>query len=191
MKRMKRFFDVLPALLMWLVLSIFLWGFVFNVLTNIPREEKIVLFADAPLKNETELALTLEEGLAEPLRAVQVREFAYAMMGSDEIEQADLYIVAASQVESYLDWFAPLPPALQEAEAVLEREGIPLGVRIYDSAAQSGAAMEYIRYGQEDYYLLVGKQSLHVQGHENAADNQAVEIALRLLSQTNEGGHAE
>lgn len=186
MKKLKQFFDLVPLLLLWLMLSVFLWGFVFTRLTDAAPENKVVLFADAPLANEATLAAALEETLSPPVEMVQVRSFDYAMMDSSEIEQSDLYIVGASEVETYRAWFAPLPPELTVHAEVLSLEGVPLGVKIWDVASQTGAAGDVIGYAapgkvQEDHYLFFGAGSLHVAGHENAVDNQAVDCALRLL----------
>ena len=186
MSRIRRVWDLIPLMLLWLMLSIFLWSFVFNFLTDTAPENKLVLFADAPLTDGTQLAVLLEEAVEAPIEMVQVRPFSYAMMGSDEIENADLYIVGESQVETYREWFAPLPPQLLEAGELLEMEGVPCGVKIYDAASGTGAATAFIGYEApgkqaEACYLFFGKNSLHVQTHDNAADDQAVNCALRLL----------
>ncbi len=185
MKRIKRFLDILPALVLWAMLSVFLWSFVFNFLTDVPPAEKVVLFIDAPLTNETRLAVQLEEAVAESIDMVQVRSFAYAMMGSEEIEAADLYIIGESTIGDYADWFAPLPQELRIG-TLLEKNGQPLGVKVWDAVAGEGLAPEIIGYtfpGKvvEDHYLLVGKNSLHVKTHEDAVDNEAVTCALELL----------
>ncbi len=190
MKKMKRFFDIVPAMLLWLMLSIFLWSFVFNLLTDVPAAEKVVVFIDAPLTNETQLAVALEEAAGDTIRMVQVRSFAYAMMSSEEIEHADVYIIGESAWETYRDWFAPLPEDLQTG-TLLHLDGQPWGVKIYDAASGKGIAPEIIGYAApgkvvEDHYLLIGKNSLHVQSHEGAVDHEAVACALALL---NEGGY--
>ena len=186
MRKIRRLLDLLPMMLMWLVLSVFLWGFVFNFLTDAAPENKIVLFADAAVPDATGLAVQLEATVTAPVEMVQVRPFSYAMMGSEAIGSADLYIVSASQAETYRDWFSPLPEALLDAGPLLEMDGIPFGVRVYNAAAGTGVASSFITYMQpgaaaEDYYLFVGSSSLHVQNHENAVDDQAVTCALHLL----------
>lgn len=187
MRRIKQFFDLAPAMIMWLMLSIFLWGFVFNFLTDAPAQEKITLFIDAPLAEETALAVRLEECIQEPVRMVQVRAFSYAMMSSDGIENADLYIIGESQLAEYQHWFAPLPGELQEAGEVLLADGVPLGVKVYDAASGTGAAARHIGYAapgkaHEDHYLFIGRNSLHLLTNENAADNQAVTCAAYVLT---------
>ena len=189
MKKMKRFFDLIPAMLLWLMLSLFLWSLVFNSLTDAPAEEKIVLFIDASLTGETQLALDLEAAAGDGIEMAQVRSFAYAMMGSEEIENADLYIIGRSAFNDYQGWFAPLPEELRNG-TLLEMDGTPYGVKVYDAATGEGLVPEIIGYTYpgkvvEDHYLLVGINSLHVEGHENAVDNEAVTCALALL---NKGG---
>ena len=181
----RRFSDMIPALLLWAMLSIFLWSFVFNFITDVPASEKVVLFIDAPLTEETRLAVQLEEVAGDTVQMVQVRPFAYAMMGSQEIEHADLYIIGESSIGEYGDWFVPLPEALRTG-TLLERDGQPIGVKVWDAATGEGVAGDVIGYTspnkvQEDHYLLVGKNSLHVQNHENAVDNEAVNCALALM----------
>ena len=121
----RRFSDMVPALLLWAMLSIFLWSFVFNFLTDVPASEKLVLFIDAPLTEETRLAVQLEDVADEHIQMVQVRSFDYAMMSSHEIENADLYIIGESAIADYADWFAPLPEALRTG-TLLERDGQPV-----------------------------------------------------------------
>ena len=179
MKKLKQFFDLVPAMLLWLMLSIFLWSLVFNFLTDAPAGEKIVLFIDAPLTNETQMALDLEAAADDPIKMVQVRSFAYAMMGSEEIENADLYIIGESAFAEYQAWFQPLPEDLHNG-TLLEIDGTPYGVKVYDAATGEGLAPEIIGYTYpgkivEDHYLLVGKNTLHLE------DSQAVTCALALL----------
>ena len=185
MKKMKRFLDLVPAMLLWAMLSIFLWSFVFGLLTDVPAAEKLVVFIDAPLTEENRLALQLEESAGDTIRMVQVRSFAYAMMGSEEIENADVYIIGESTAADYREWFTPLPQELQTG-TLLDMDGQAYGVKVYDAASGEGLAPEIIGYtypgkAAEDHYLFIGKNSLHVQTHENAVDHQAVACALTLL----------
>lgn len=187
MRRIRQFFDLAPAMILWLMLSVFLWGFVFNILTDAPPQEKLTIFADAPLQDETALAVKLEEIAEAPVRMVQVRAFSYAMMGSEDIENADLYIVGESQLATYQDWFSPLPEELQAQGKVFTADGLALGVKIYDAASGKGAAALHIGYAapgkvNEDHYLCIGKNSRHLLSNENAVDDQAVTCALHLLT---------
>lgn len=180
MKALKHFLNVAPAMLMWLVLSVFLWGFVFNLITDVPAEEKVVLFIDAPVTEETHLALRLQEAMGEAALTVQVRPFSYAMMSAEELENADLYILSRSAMDTYRQWLAPLPQDMYTG-TLINLDGQPYGIMVHAAATGEGVAEEHIGYEQLDYYLCVGVNSLHVQGLENAVDNRAVACALALL----------
>ena len=43
MKTIWQVMKLIPLLILWLMFSIFLWGFVFNLITDAPREQKITL----------------------------------------------------------------------------------------------------------------------------------------------------
>lgn len=181
MNKIRRALALVPPLILWLIFSVFLWGFVFLQLTDAPREHKIVLCVDARVEDGTSLAVRLEEGKGPGIRMVQARPFTYAMFNQQELTDADLFIVPLSHVETYRDWFIPLPEDMRELEGCLEIDGEPWGAPV------NGAAGEYILYGapgeeEEPYYLFFGKASLHVSGRDGAVDNEAVAAAQRLLS---------
>ena len=160
MKKIKRVMDLAPLMLLWLVLCAFFWGKVFMSLTDTAPENKIVLFVDARVSDTTALALEMEKEMAAPIEMVKVYPFTYAMMGSEALSTADLYIVPQGHVQEYAEWFA------QEPEKVL----------IYDGTA--GAAAQYISYADlpgESYYIFYGKNSVHL------SDGQAEKFAQVLL----------
>jgi hypothetical protein len=191
MKKRKLLWDLLPAMILWLMLSVFLWGWIFTFLTDAKPENKLTLFADAAVSDGTGLAVQLEETLKSgPIRMVKVHPFTYAMLDGEQLRTADAYIVRASHVEEYREWFAPLPAVLAEGAAegeLLLLEGVPFGLRVYDAAAGEGILAQYIDYHdptlpQEDYYLLLGNNSLHLTANPAGADDLAVSLAEALLS---------
>lgn len=187
MKKRKGFSDLAPLMLLWLMLSVLIWGWIFTFLTDTAPENKIVLFADAVTPGAEDMALALEEHLAEGIQMVKVYPFTRAMMNGDELEGADLFIVGASKVEVYRELFRPLPEEMLEAGDILKIEGQPLGVKIFDQASGKGGAGRYItylnEYGEpEDFYLFFGAKSLHVAGNEQAVDHQAVKFAQLIMN---------
>jgi hypothetical protein len=191
MKKRKLLWDLLPAMILWLMLSVFLCGWIFTFLTDAKPENKLTLFADAAVTDGTGLAVQLEETLKSgPIRMVKVHPFAYAMLDGEQLRTADAYIVRASHVEEYREWFAPLPAVLAEGAAegeLLLLEGVPFGLRVYDAAAGEGILAQYIDYHdpalpQEDHYLLLGNSSLHLTANPAGADDLAVSLAEALLS---------
>ena len=186
MKTIRRLLSTVPLLLLWLMLSIFLWGFVFSLITDTGRENKLTLCVDAQVPGAVELAVRLEEGIEGSVRMVKVRPFSYAMFDERTLTEADLYLVPASRVETYGDWFRPLPDGTAEGKEILSRDGTPYGIKAYDAETKRGPAQGWIEYeapGQEaeDFYLLFGEKSLHVPGNENAADGVALTAAALLL----------
>ena len=113
MRYIKKAFTLIPLLILWLMFSIFLWGFVFNLITDAPPREKITLCVDAETPGATELAVLLEEKLNGQVRMVKVRSFDYAMFDSGALTGADLFIVPASHAEIYQEWFLPMPEELR------------------------------------------------------------------------------
>lgn len=179
MRTFKKILSLLPLLILWAMLSIFLWGFVFSHITDTDRTHKITLCVDGEAPRATDLAVLMEEQLEGAVRMVKVRPFSYAMFNTNTLTEADLFLVPASHIEEYLDWFAPLPPEYAEKEGTWMLDGIPYGYQAENPAS------EYIAYDTEEYgeyYLLFGKQSAHLTGNENAVDNLAVTAAEILLS---------
>jgi len=182
MKKRKLLFDLIPLMILWLMLSVFLWGWIFTFLTNTKAENKIVLFVDAALTETTALALRMEEYGAEGIEMVKVYPFTYAMMDDMELSAADLYIVPASAAEAYQVWFRPLPERFAGQGETLTLENGSSGVRVYDAKTGQGPAEAYIEYQAEDYYLFFGQKSVHVKENAGAADDLAIDYALHLLS---------
>lgn len=186
MRRLKWLYDLVPLMLFWAMISVLLWGWIFTFLTDAPPAEKLTVFFDVPAVNSTPLAVLLEEEAGEGIRMVKANPFTYAMMDDTEISAADVYVVSASEAETYRDWFRPLPEELREAGEVLLMDGEPWGLRIYDGQTRTGAAAGYVQYTapgetEEDHYLFFGGASLHVPGNEGALDDEAVRLVQRLL----------
>ena len=167
---MKRFLSQIPMYILWLLLSVMIWGWIFTRLTDAAPEDKVVLFVEAYGVEDTALAgvLTPPPGL----KMVQVHPFSYAVFDENTILNADLFVVRESAAAQYLDSFQPIDPP--EGAACYESGGVCYGIRVYDAAAHSGAAAAYIQYeapGEtpEDYYLFFGSRSLHAGERDMAA----------------------
>ena len=186
MKAFRKVIALIPLLILWLMFSIILWGFVFNLITDAPREQKITLCVDAETPGATQLAEILEEKLGDKVRMVKVRSFDYAMFDSGTLTGADLFIVPASHAETYMEWFSPLPEELRDQGLLLEIGGTVYGIRAYNAAADTGIAKDYIQYDsadgeKEDFYLFFGNKSVHFMENDNSIDNTAVDTVHILF----------
>lgn len=179
MNKLRRFFSLIPALVLWLMVSTLVWGFVFTRITDTDPAHKLTLFIDTQVTDATGLAVKLEEQLSGNIKMVKVHPFTYAMLDGEQLKAADLFIIRADHMETYGDWLTPLPEEIGEDDA--------WGVRAYDAETQSGIAADCINYrplGEPDmdYYLCFGKQSRHNPSLENAVDNAALDAANLLLN---------
>lgn len=186
MNKIRRFFSLVPALILWLMLSVLVWGFVFTRITDTDPAHKITLFVDAEVTDATALAVKLEENLGGNIRMAKVHPFNYAMLDGSPLRAADLFIIRGDHMETYREWLAPLPQDVRGSEAEFIRDGESWGVLAYDGKARTGIILEYINYhppGEptENYYLCFGNQSVHITGQPFAEDNAAVEAAKLLL----------
>lgn len=185
MSKIRKLFSLIPALIIWLMLSVLVWGFVFTRITDTDTAHKLILFIDAPVTDGTTLAVQLEDHLGGNIRMVKVHPFSYAMLDGEQLKAADLYIIRADHMETYREWLLPLPEDFEEAK--YEMDGFSWGVLAYDAEKKAGIASGYINYlspgePEENYYLCFGSQSRHIQTQPNAADNAAVNAARLLLS---------
>lgn len=189
MKPLKRLWNLLPAMILWGMLSVFLWGWIFTFLTDTKPENKLTLFIDAAVTDGTGLAVQLEETLLDDaISMVKVHPFTYAMLDGEPLRQSDAYIVRASHVEEYRDWFAPLPEGLTATSPdLLVLDGLPYGICVYNAATGTGIAQAFLTYHdpalpEEDFYLMLGKASLHLTANPGRLDDRAILLAEAILA---------
>ena len=178
-KSFRRAFSLLfPGFVLWAMMVVILGGFVFNQITDTAPRSKITLYADLDgFTRSADLAAELEKAKPDPIRMVQVHPFSYALFGSDALKSADLYIVPASHVEEYRDWFAPLPEAFADEKNVLRLEDVPYGLLLSDPASDVHIAGAWLPYPDEPCYLFFGAASPH---REDQLALPVVQALLRL-----------
>ena len=162
MRILKNIFSQLHTFALWLVISSLFWGWIFTFVTDTTPEKKVTVYCDTPEVHDTELAAALEENMPEGLRMIKVHPFDYVMFSVDDFYQGDIFIVPASELETYAEVLAPVDG---------ER-----GVKVHDAIAGTGIATAYIQYENEDYYLFFGVNSVHLE------DGKALEVAQELLT---------
>ena len=181
MRFLKNVLSQLHSYVLWALLSAVFWGWIFTAfVADAPAEKKVVVYVDAPVYEERELDLQLEEKLPEGIRMIRVHPFSYAVFDESVLLNADLYIVPVSHAEQFAPSFLSFPdgPGTEEFGGVR-------GLRVYDAAAGRGIAPEHIGYeipGQaaEDYYLFIGGSTLHAASLTGTGDDAALQVAERL-----------
>lgn len=164
MKILKNIVSQLHTFLLWLVVSVIFWSWIFTLITDAPPAEKVTVYCHVPGIQDTALAAALEEHMPEGLRMIKVHSFEYVVFDVESIGLGDIFIIPASELGTYGENFVPV--------------GDEPGVKVYDAAAGTGAAMTYIRYEEanEDFYLFLGAGSVHLE------DGKALEVARELLA---------
>lgn len=184
MKVLKSLFSDLHRYLLWLLVSVMLWGWIFSLITDAPAEKKLVLCVDRPQQMLRDQALDLELEKERPAGIRMIRSHAtdYYLFDQNELEHADLYIVGASRAEELSALFLPLDASGMPTEdaALWTKDGTAYGLRIYSASSGDGALKNYIEYvgpgeAGEDYYLFFGAGSAHL------SDGAARRLADRLL----------
>ena len=182
MRFLKNVFSQMHRWVLWALISVMFWAWVFTWVNDTSPAKKVTLYAQVDVCEDEALAQKLAESRPEGIRMVKVHPFSYAMFDDGDLQGADLYIVRASEIETFLQDFAPIGEEDWDfGERELYRaDGIPYGVKIYDAASGEGAASEYLRYDpREDYYLFFNAASLHL-GDGDGAALQLAELLLKL-----------
>ena len=161
MKTLKRIFSQLHTFVLWALVSAMFWSWIFTFVTDTSPEKKVTVYCKVPEVRATELAAALEESMPEGLRMIQVHSFDYVMFGVDAFYQGDVFIVPASELETYAELLAPVEDGWE--------------TKVYDAAVGEGVATAYISYADEDYYLFLGAGSVHLE------DGKALAVARALL----------
>ena len=177
MRVLKNIVSQLHVYIVWLILSAVLWGFVFNIVTDAPAEKKIVLFADVETCSDQAMSAALEAERPAGIKLVQVHSFGYSLFDEATLLNADLYIVRAQDAENYRYSFRPLDAEKLPLDGLtlFELDGAPCGIRVWDGA--QGCAASFLGYGEGEYYLFLGVNSLHA----GEKDDAAYELIAELL----------
>ena len=185
MRIIKNILSQLHVYVVWLILSVVLWGFVFNFLTDAPAEKKLVLFAEVSGVQDRGFCAELEKNKPAGIRMIQAHSFDYVMFDEQSLINADVYIVPRESVEAYRDSFRALDLSKLKAEKLsfYEIDGKPCGIRVWDGKA--GSASAYFAYGEGEYYLFLGANSLHA----GDVDDAAYWMIGEILQMKNETDH--
>ena len=157
MRIVKNIFTKLHIFVLWAVLSAMLWMWIFTFVTDTTPDKKITVYCHVPEVKSTELAVRLEENIPDGLKMIKVHSFDYVMFDTSAITQGDVYIIPESEIEPFTE----------------DLSGD--GIKVYDYETKTGIASRYITYGEEDYYLFFGANSVHME------DGKALIIAEELL----------
>ena len=90
MRVLKNILSQLHVYVVWLILSVALWGFIFGILTDAPPENKVTVYADVESCRDTEMDLALESAMPPGIKMIRVHPFSYVMFDDSSLMNADL-----------------------------------------------------------------------------------------------------
>lgn len=182
-------------------IAIMLWGWIFNLLTQIKTEEKVSVFIGS-YTTGFEKTNELNENRPEYLKVVEVNAYSVndgmfnTFLSVFGYEVGDILILPERYIskESCAGYYAEISATYQ---GVFENlgyyttdDGKAYGIKIYDKQTDEKAisSINYVAEGKEkeDFYLLFNKKSVHLsdlsdEGKKSDMDG-AIEIAKRLLA---------
>ena len=177
----KKITRCLTALFLCALISIVFWSWIFTLLTDTARPNKITIFADTDALNGKALSIALEETPPEGIRIIQAHAFSYALMDSSALENADLFLLPESSLAERQGWLAPLPEDFAADHSRWAPNSLPLAlqIEITPTARAYGIGTDP---SSERWYLAFGKGGFHLRTLENGMDDAALIVAARLLA---------
>ena len=178
----------------WIILAVMLASFLFNCVTDTTAAKKVTVFVDVETLKEAEIETELNKDLPEGIKMTKVHPFTYSVFGMNAVGGDDIYIVKSSDIEKYLEGFAPLDEFMDVPEGydVYSNGGIAYGILYRSDEVQPGnitgpdeKQTDSIDFRddtliewdpQETYYLFFGKNGPHP-----GKDGAASYIAKKLL----------
>lgn len=184
---------------------IFVWSWVYNVLTQIKTEEKVSVFIGT-YSASFEKTKELNEVRPSYLKTVEVNAYTLndgrfgTYLSVFGYETGDILILPESKVtaESCAGIFAEISAAYQAVFAEYKVDGESLGfygedkvygIKVYDKDSRKSliSCLNYVYEGKEEenFYLFFNKKSVHLSDltdeSKRSEMNGAIDIAKRLL----------
>lgn len=181
MRTLRNIWSQLYRFVFWALISSIFWGWIFTLVTDTTPARKVTIYLQVEECRDRDLVLKLEENKPEGIRMVKVHPFSYAVFGSDDLLNADLYVVRESDAEEMLASFAPLDGESWDygGRELFRRDGKIYGVKVYDAASDTGDLRDYLQYTPgENCYLFFNVSSPHLGG----GDSAALRVAETMLS---------
>ena len=183
--RIKRFLNLVPALLGWAALMLVLWGFIFLRLDDAPPENRLVIYAECDVSGARDLMVQLEDAWAAhgdesafagtQIRKIKLYTTSFFSVLSDPLKDGDLFIVSEEALRELGDKIAPLPTGRFEEMETLENRGI----LFYDASRDVRRGEKHFLYNEDRrYYLCFSADSLHA----GVRDESAYVLAEILLN---------
>ncbi len=189
MKLLKRVGSQLHTYVLWALLSFLIWGWVFNLISDTTTFKKVSVYIDSAICQDAALTEILEEDKPEKIEFVQVRPLSYVVFDEPTMFMGDILVLRESYLPNYVTALTPLTGVESRFEGyeILEYEGKPYGIKVYDAQTGESLLGDYVTYlkpweENEDFYLFFMVNSRHIAPLHKGADDIAFRMAEKLLT---------
>lgn len=184
MKPIKKLLSNIHRYILWLLLSVIFWAWIFTAVTDTVSSKKVVIYANVPAIREYELAEELEKTKPEGIRMIKVRSAEYSGFDASSLDEADIFILSASDIEANTERLSPIVGF--EGEKLLFVGDEAYGICVFDPESGTECASRYIDYSiegvpTEGYYICFNIRSTHTEKLNGSKDNAALLAAEELL----------
>ena len=184
LKVLSNILHQLHMYVIWIILAVMLVSFLFNCVTDTSPAKKVTVFIQVESLKEAEIEVGLNEDLPEGIKMTKVHPFTYSVFGMNTVGSDDIYIVKSSDIEKYLEGFAPLSGFIDVPadRAFYSSDGTAYGILYRPDDAHPGRPADlydaFIEWDPlETYYLFFGKNGPHP-----GKDGAAAYLAKKLLA---------
>ncbi len=189
MKTVKQIFAHFSTYVIWLLLSVFVWSWIFNMINDTSTFHKVSMYIDCHECADLDLTLELEEDMPKGIKMVKVHPLSYVVFDESTMFMGDILILRESQMENYR-------PVLADITALSGRwtdrprysqEDADYGIQVYDGQTGEGILSDYVTFlhpgeEQENFYLVFLAESRHLGSLNGSKDDAAFQMADRLLT---------
>ena len=192
MRIIRKILRNLHRYVLWALISAVLWAWVFSFVTDTTRAKKVTLFVNTPGSDCAALEDALNGQKPEGIRMIKVHPFEYAAFLTAEVDNADMFIIAESDVGKNLERLCPIPRDFVSASGAdaYESGGAVYAVKVYDVSTAEGCAKAFLDYvpapgsglQPESYYLCFSASGLHLGEWNGSNDGAAIAVAEALLA---------
>ncbi len=205
-KRVRITLQDWPKYVLALMGAALLSAAIFINVDSVPARNKITFFVNTFQDSAKDLEDVLYEARPEGITRVRTHMFSYALLSMREIQEADVFVIHKSDMDTFKENFVPLT-AFEDAHPEMEYllvDGVPAAIKIYDAETDTGSARSFLKYRipepdpdtphevnpdavyaeNEDYYLFFSNESRHSAGLSEEApegDDAAVRMVLYFM----------
>ncbi|MCR5801406.1 MAG: glycosyl hydrolase 53 family protein [Lachnospiraceae bacterium] len=163
MRFFKNVFSKLHIFILWVLISLFVWGFVFTRITDTSPDKKIVVYVDADEKDLSDLTAVLNENKPDGIRMIKVHSVAYNVFDASANAKGDIYILSDATFDEFSDYIADSP------RAEISLAGIGDGLKVY-AGVNSVHFMDINGTGDMNGHEVIAELRAYSNGSDTEAD---------------------